>query len=174
MVTARARALAMACVGGSGRPGRASAGDLLQARGRGTRAEVKGSFAIKFAGRACKRWGWGRGGRGFRRKYRVLKIKQEWTTSVAGGGELQRRKLNTVSPISQGTRRLATLARSALTSAAESRCPAVTSAAESRSAASPSAASAACATYSLALMTSPRRPSRERRWPSPPRWEPPP
>ena len=29
MVTARARALAMACVGGSGRPGRASSGDLL-------------------------------------------------------------------------------------------------------------------------------------------------
>jgi hypothetical protein len=32
----------------------------------------------------------GRGGSGIRRKYRVLKLKQEWTTSVVGGGELQR------------------------------------------------------------------------------------
>jgi len=31
------------------------------------------------------------GGSGIRRKYRVLKLKQEWTTSVlVGGGELQR------------------------------------------------------------------------------------
>ena len=30
------------------------------------------------------------GGSGKRRKYRVLKLKQEWTTSVVGGGELQR------------------------------------------------------------------------------------
>ena len=34
MVTARARALAMACVGGSGRPGRASVGDLLRCSAR--------------------------------------------------------------------------------------------------------------------------------------------
>jgi hypothetical protein len=31
----------------------------------------------------------GKGGKGMRRKYRVLKLKQEWTTSVVGGGELQ-------------------------------------------------------------------------------------
>ena len=34
MVTARARALAIACVGGSGKPGRASAGDLLRCNAR--------------------------------------------------------------------------------------------------------------------------------------------
>ena len=34
MVTARVRELAMACVGGSGRPGRASAGDLLRCSAR--------------------------------------------------------------------------------------------------------------------------------------------
>jgi hypothetical protein len=39
-------------------------------------------------GRACKRWEIGEGGgSGKRRKYRVLKLKQEWTTSLWWGVE---------------------------------------------------------------------------------------